>query len=1152
MSLHSGMQSLIRAIVAVIAFQMVISVALAQISGSSCLGANGGTVCTAGDLQVSGVTVTEIIDGCVNLSDTAVVNLTATLLSGSSQRYDVGIWINEDGTSALTGGQCFRDWLPVADGYAEEEGTRADSCGTVLNNTSVTRDMFSVTLPCADLDGDTFGEVSTCLSWKNTSKNDCPDISGAVPGTGSKCQCGIADIDGLPIPNLSITKSCTPDEVSPGGLISCTITISNAIGAGTAVNVHFEDDYPQSYGSVSTLMTTQGSASDDGDIIDIQTGDIPAGATIDVTYDFLVNSTADLPEGSSADTFTNIVETFYTNTNGVVTNQNLSATDDTTVPVSISFVMAELRANDEQAVIWQTQTEAGNLGFNILVADRNGEALQQLNPELIPSKSINSVITQDYEFPTSFDLSQSEFYIQDVDVYGNLTNNGPYQFYGKHGKKVAKRPLVQWAEIRQDSSTLHDGRVSKNKRKNSKNKHDNSLPVTMLIEVKDLGVQRVYFDALRAAGLTELDNKTKHLSLSDHGVTVPFWLGESVNGQYIEFLGESSNTLYADSNFYELTLGKGSYIKKTKSSTGPSEQRAAYRKVIQKGSDKNYSSLLEGIDPWYDAKVFAINGPTTKAYSFETPDLVASGENATAVVTANLAGSIDFPEANDHHVEILLNDRVIADSVFDGLTRETIKVGVPHSYLVQSGANIISIRVTGDTPRQIDLILIDSVSLEYNADIVGITQARVAADNNSITSVEELHVYLESNNGEVLKLEAEQTRNGNFSYRVKSNNYDGQTLHIAKTSNLYFPDVFVLEAEKKASSSANHLVITHPDFMGDDLNNYLSSRSEKVRGDFDVIDVFDIYYQYSDHQRSPEAIREFIRQSSAFGQLKSIMIVGADSFDYKNNLELGSLSFVPTFYARTSPVVSQSPTDALLADINGDYLADYPIGRLPVRNIGELQSLMSKMTTLRNRSDENSALLISDKDDDVNEITFSQDNEQFAGVLSSRGWSTNTIDLGGENGLNSADAKQAILDSINGSTTPKLVVYNGHSSMTTWSSSGLFSYDDAIALTNDDKPFISLQWGCWNSYYVAPGRRTLADALLNLQSGAAAVLGMSTLSQVKDQTRFSKILHDVMTMPNYNLGEALTIAKQQFSRRYPNRLNVILGMNLLGDPTLEF
>ena len=55
------------------------------------------------------------------------------------------------------------------------------------------------------------------------------------------------------------------------------------------------------------------------------------------------------------------------------------------------------------------------------------------------------------------------------------------------------------------------------------------------------------------------------------------------------------------------------------------------------------------------------------------------------------------------------------------------------------------------------------------------------------------------------------------------------------------------------------------------------------------------------------AIKEFIKQSASFGQLQSVLLVGADSYDYRDNLGLGAFSFLPTLYTRTSALVARAP-----------------------------------------------------------------------------------------------------------------------------------------------------------------------------------------------------------------------------------------------------
>jgi len=44
--------------------------------------------------------------------------------------------------------------------------------------------------------------------------------------------------------------------------------------------------------------------------------------------------------------------------------------------------------------------------------------------------------------------------------------------------------------------------------------------------------------------------------------------------------------------------------------------------------------------------------------------------------------------------------------------------------------------------------------------------------------------------------------------------------------------------------------------------------------------------------------------------------------------------------------------------------------------------------------------------------------------------------------------------------------------------SHLFSNAHAAALTNAGKPFVVVQWGCWNTYYVDPVNTYLVQSFL--------------------------------------------------------------------------
>jgi hypothetical protein len=132
-----------------------------------------------------------------------------------------------------------------------------------------------------------------------------------------------------------------------------------------------------------------------------------------------------------------------------------------------------------------------------------------------------------------------------------------------------------------------------------------------------------------------------------------------------------------------------------------------------------------------------------------------------------------------------------------------------------------------------------------------------------------------------------------------------------------------------------------------------------------------------------------------------------------------------------------------------------------------------------------------------------------------------------------------------------LTNFTGHSGPIDWTFWGLFNSADAAALTNTTQPTVVTQWGCWNTYFVSPFANTLGHTfMLNPTSGAAAVLGASTLTGAKSERALGIELYGRLFTPGMTLGEAIVDAKQAYAHSNPNQLDVLLGWTLLGDPAL--
>jgi hypothetical protein len=190
----------------------------------------GNANCTANDFAVTGITVTEILDGgCEFAGDSFTFNGTFNVGTGQTTRYDVGFYVGADGNQALTG-QCNVQIIPKALNDAD-----GDSCGD-YTGTALVIPVFNVTAKCTDSNGNGFIDVALCSAYDQNAGNNCANASEAVPGAPSKCTCAQVETS-LPTPhcedditlcdpildnNVCTTLTCNPRGSGLGDEFGCS------------------------------------------------------------------------------------------------------------------------------------------------------------------------------------------------------------------------------------------------------------------------------------------------------------------------------------------------------------------------------------------------------------------------------------------------------------------------------------------------------------------------------------------------------------------------------------------------------------------------------------------------------------------------------------------------------------------------------------------------------------------------------------------------------------------------------------------------------------------------------------------------------------------------------------------------------------------
>ena len=372
-----------------------------------CISTYGANSCTASDFRITTLNTTKVIDACLSPNDYMQVDVGITYTKATPQRNDIGVWFyrGEDSPptvpfssqDAINGDYCTRIELQAGlttpdggqtgliDGLADGD-TCVDSPSGAAGVLSVQGES-AIVLPCRDINSDGIVDISACTSWDNNTNTLCygpeytqPLANQIQPGTGSKCNCGEFGTQPIqvPLPDLSVTKSCNPTtNLTPGDTTTCTVTITNT-GAGVAdgatssgdTGFFWIDNYPSEFSYAGGTLTIDNpdylnetvSATDNPGAITIYPDDIRAGGgTVTTTYQLQV----DKPINS----VNNVVCAHYRNSDGAdISYENDAGSCDqvTFTPVTLSSFLVDRDPSTGELVFnWSTSTETGNLGFNL-------------------------------------------------------------------------------------------------------------------------------------------------------------------------------------------------------------------------------------------------------------------------------------------------------------------------------------------------------------------------------------------------------------------------------------------------------------------------------------------------------------------------------------------------------------------------------------------------------------------------------------------------------------------------------------------------------------------------------------------------------------------------------------------------------------------
>lgn len=552
-----------------------------------------------------------------------------------------------------------------------------------------------------------------------------------------------------------------------------------------------------------------------------------------------------------------------------------------------------------------------------------------------------------------------------------------------------------------------------------------------------------------------------------------------------------------------------------------------------------------------------------------------------------------FPDLADHQVEVYLNDHLIGSGEWRGQEEYSIEIPeIPVELLEVSGVNQLSLRVPERTPTPgepplVDAVLLNWVELDYRHNgILSVGQHYLRADHQDggwfeLSGAGEAPPDLMSEQGVLLNPYESYQRGSQHWHRYAT--LKDTSAYVAVVGDAYnLPIAMVADIPsdlRKTTQQADYLMLTHRRLREaiEPLADFHRQQGLSVQ----VVDIEDVYDEFSGGVLAPAAIRDFISHAYHNWQQprpRFVLLVGDASWDvrsaigvdrnyadwtfrknekrqfaknsssqYTDDLNNADRNLVPTWPVETYEGYAAS--DNVFVAVDGDdFLPDLAIGRFPVSDPADVTAIVNKTVTYQQQSE------VGPWRHRVLWVT----NEEPGMQRTSDRLNTDLVQSGFD-GARIYPSKQE-KDNIEHQSRLQsafdegqlLVHFMGHGGRYVWRTGppdfrknhDLFTLDHLEQLTPTNRlPFV-MSMTCYSAPFDHPTADSIGEKFLRMPDrGAIGILAASWRNF--PSASFSQVMLDELTLPG-TMGEAVMRAK----RNHNNRL-MIETYNLLGDPAVR-
>ena len=1017
-------------------------------------------------------------------------------------------------------------------------GTGVITCtagaGTLAGNTS-TGDFLLVLATSPDLAGGATVTETATVSMDESDPSPSNNSRSAVTDVVRSVDVGILkDNDASAAPyGDGFLYTGNPAAPTP---MSWTMTVTNN-GPSQATNVTVTDTIPPDFNYTGPATASQGTCDVSNGVVTCTLGSLTRDASATITIPGNVST--------SATQITNTATVTRTETDANAANDTASSVVSVVAPTEVKmFELEAISTKSGVTVMWETSFEADNLGFNVF-RSVNGGPMEQLNKHLIAGSALFNANTlrngRNYRWKDANAPSgHVQYFVEDIDLAGLHTLHGPVTPTAGRDDESAASPTDPDPGIGSTGGILETPRgmgvvpelkASPLAARLTQQWNLVASQTSAKVMVTRPGWIRVKKSDLVAAGY-DPGTSSKALAVFTDGMEIAIDVRDGGDNKFdandtIEFYGTGIDTATAGARAYFVATGrgKGSRLRvqngAKKGTAAPAsfpytysrkERTVFFTALVNNGDNDNFFGVV--VTPW----------PAQQPVHAENVD--PDGGNAELEIVLQ-GGSYNLA----HAVDITLNGQPLPRVQFANMDRHTAKFTVPASWLV-SGANTLEFIAQNGWE---DVSVVESVRLTYphlyraDDNLLAFTVAGGAEVSVTGFAGEAIAAVDITDANDPIRLNV-AAQNG--SATVVAPDGGTRSILVYGASRIAAPAQIVLNQPSTWNDTKNQadlVVITNSAFLA-------AAKSLKAARDAQgivtaVIDVQNLYDEFSFGAHGPQPIRDFLKHSQGWKRApKYVVLLGDASFDPRNYYGIASADYVPTKLVPTKYIKTAS--DDWFADFDDDGVPSLAVGRIPVRTAAQAAAVVNKLISARTNAD--TVTLVSDR---PGPIRF-EEGSAFVAQQVQAPTAAQHLKIG-----QTANVPGQIGTAFsNGSL---LINYIGHGSNEIWSD--VFSTTAALALNNGNRlPFV-VAMNCLNGYFHDLYTDSLGEALLrNGNGGAIGVWASSALTAPHVQTQMNAELYRRIFASSVPIGDAVIQAKQSVTDDDVRRTFI-----LFGDPTMR-